>query len=172
MYIISQGKDCYKEVSEYLRRKSHDFHDYKIIFPIKRKEIWEEMKNFDSVIIPVESIKFPIDSNLLSEIEINENFITQNDINKIATKDSIKLDGQLISDEVMMLSMKMISKSLKDALRNASIALKTGKVKIGEIVLSLGGSDTDIDTASLIIPGYKSNFVDAKVVEVICAPYN
>ncbi len=79
--------------------------------------------------------------------------------------------GGVYPTEIMSYTLKMMGQGTKVAVECAVMALDAGLIPYGEPVLSLGGTDSGLDTALLLTPAHGKDILSTKIHEVICKPY-
>ncbi len=169
MYIIDPNGQCDKEVADVLARKGVG---HRVVVALKQSGQIELFVQFD-IVFAVEKYRNDITKEYCERmIEKGHRIIVPEEYRKARTKHLPNVDIHRIPHELVKVSLELMSPSLKECLRVASMALICDIVTSGEPILSIGGVEDRLDTAAVIVPGFASDFVDAKVLEIKCAPYD
>jgi hypothetical protein len=73
-------------------------------------------------------------------------------------------------DEIIAYTLRTFGHGVKVAVEVALMAADAGLVKVGEDVISVGGSGKGADSAIVLQPANSFRFFDLKVKEIICKP--
>ncbi len=73
-------------------------------------------------------------------------------------------------DEVIAYTLRTFGHGTKVAIEMALMATDAGLIRTDEDVISIGGTETGVDTALVLKPAHTQNFFDIKVKEIICKP--
>jgi hypothetical protein len=64
----------------------------------------------------------------------------------------------------------MFSQGVKVCVEIAVMALDSGLVPPGEKVIAIGGTGRGADTALVVVPAHSQNFLETRILELICMP--
>jgi hypothetical protein len=81
----------------------------------------------------------------------------------------MKLDTYQV-DEVIAYTLRTFSQGVKVGCELVIMAADTGLLDMDKEVIAIGGSGTGADTAMVIKPAHAQNYLDLKVLEIICKP--
>jgi len=73
-------------------------------------------------------------------------------------------------DELIAYTLRVFGQGIKVAIEVALMAADAGLVRVGEDVISIGGSGRGADSAVVLQPANSFHFFDLRVKEVICKP--
>jgi hypothetical protein len=73
-------------------------------------------------------------------------------------------------EEIIAFALRTFGQGTKVAVEIALMAADAGLVPTGEPCLSLGGTETGVDTALLLKPANAQNFFDLRVLEILAKP--
>ncbi len=169
MYIINPNEHSDREVAKILDQCDPDI---PVAVALKKPETIELFQRFNPFFM-VEKYTDNITTEFCDEqIEKGMLIIKPEMYRKARVKNLPELDIHRLPHELVKVSLELMSKSLKESLRIGSMALICEIVQSGDKILCVGGRENLLDTAVVLIPGFASDFVDAKVLEIICAPYD
>jgi hypothetical protein len=73
-------------------------------------------------------------------------------------------------DEIIAYTLRTFSQGLKVGCELAIMAADAGLLDMTNEVIAIGGSGSGADTAIVVQPSHAQNFLDLKVLEIICKP--
>jgi len=73
-------------------------------------------------------------------------------------------------DEIIAYTLRTFGQGVKVAVEVALMAADAGLIRVGENVISIGGSARGADSAIVVQPANSFRFFDLKVKEIICKP--
>ncbi len=73
-------------------------------------------------------------------------------------------------DEIMAYTLQTFSQGVKVGCELVIMAADTGLLDMDSEVITIAGSGTGADTALVIKPAHAQNYLDLKVLEIICKP--
>ncbi len=73
-------------------------------------------------------------------------------------------------DEIMAYTLRIFGAGTKVACEIALMAADAGLVRAGEPAISIGGTGGGADTALLLAPANAQDWLDLKVMEILCKP--
>ncbi len=73
-------------------------------------------------------------------------------------------------DEIIAYTLRTFGQGVKVAVEVALMAADAGLIRVGEDVISIGGSGKGADSAIVVQPANSFRFFDLKVKEIICKP--
>lgn len=80
--------------------------------------------------------------------------------------------GGIYPVEIAANTLRMFGQGVKVAVEIAIMALDAGLIPYNIPVISLGGTEEGVDTALIIIPSHASNFLESKIIDILCKPIN
>ncbi len=169
MYVINPNRQSDREVADVIGKKGAE---YPMIVALKQPDQIALFEKF-SAVFAVEKYSESITKEFCEQrIEEGVRIITPDEYRKARVKHLPNVDVRRMPHELVKVSLELMSASLKECLRVASMGLMCDVVQSGEPILSIGGREDRLDTAAVILPGFASDFVDAKVLHIKCAPYD
>jgi hypothetical protein len=73
-------------------------------------------------------------------------------------------------DEIIAYTLRTFSQGVKVGCELAIMAADAGLLDMTKEVIAIGGSGSGADTAIIVQPSHAQNFLDLKVLEIICKP--
>ncbi len=169
MYIINPNQHSDREVADVLEKRGVE---HSIVIALKHPDQIDLYKRFNPTYC-VEKFTEDITEDLCVKcIEDGYRVITPGEYRKARLTNLPELDTHRLPPELVKVSLGLMSASLKECLRIGSMALVCRIVDSGDKILAIGGRNGRLDTAAVILPGFAPDFVDAKVIEIKCAPYD
>jgi uncharacterized protein len=80
--------------------------------------------------------------------------------------------GSYQVDEIIAYTLRIFGQGTKVAIEAALMAADAGYVRTDEDIISTGGSGTGLDTALVLQPVNASSFLDLKIREFVCKPFD
>lgn len=73
-------------------------------------------------------------------------------------------------DEIIAHTLRTFSQGVKVGCELTIMAADAGLIDMGQEVITIGGTSAGADTALVIKPAHAQNYLDLKVLEIICKP--
>jgi len=80
--------------------------------------------------------------------------------------------GSYQVDEIIAYTLRTFGQGVKVCCELAIMAADAGLLNMDQEVIAIGGTGSGADTALVIKPAHAQNFLDLKVLEIICKPRN
>ena len=73
-------------------------------------------------------------------------------------------------DEIIAFTLRTISQGVKVGCELAIMAADAGLLDMNKEVITIGGSGSGADTAMVVMPAHAQNYLDLKILEILCKP--
>jgi hypothetical protein len=112
------------------------------------------------------------------EFEVDRDELTERGVQVLSTTHLMaglnrgvrnRYGGTTFSD-VVADTLRMFSQGVKVCVEIAVMALDSGLVPPGEKVIAIGGTGRGADTALVVVPAHSQNFLETRILELICMP--